>query len=1583
MNDPGLSGSSIDPTASDPTSQILGTQRAAGSTTAAMPGVVAAAATQPDSTDLAQASAALKWGADTRNSLEAMDAGHQAQAFGGLSQDQQKILVGVGYKPVPANTGGVGGALERAVNPGHLIGDVLGGLGVASRAVKRVANTGLIALYGAVNQDVKAQGITGWSAAWKAAGDPNFVLGNTNILKSINTGLDPQFWDIALDQAKGYNAQYLMGKYGVDQATAAMHAPGFDKAVSTLTAMKPSVGRTIALSLSQIRNPMGKDTSGDRNGAVQGNASLFPGLLPGVKSGADILPGVKGPQFSGFNLTSGAADATWTVLTDPVTYASASAGDLLKARYAIKTAEDVDRISQLAGAQRGLNYVASLADDGNYGQIARQFPAWQQGGMIQRAADFFNGIKAAGEAVDSTHVVDFLRNEVALTAVEGGSAGRMVGDVRAAMPHLSALGPAALALKDTTSDALNRLANSTAINIPGTTTNLQPIRATARFLTGMSNLYLRYGDGFDPLGPESPNVIRQVGRLSGLSAPQTDELVNDWVNGDLSVRRNIYKATVDQAYASLGSDFTGSNIPTTPLGEMHAAAMGALDKEASGAVYGHDINGNPVGVRSLADGSQQALGLYEHQLTQNWHVPDLGKIAQAQWQTGVVARSLNLLHVPTEWAQGGAQAFMRNWKLLTIMRPAMGVRVGGEEAAAAIMRDGLLPWLDSKQAVAATSKAIEAGASSVPDVVDWIQKNGQMWSNALDDLPRLRAAQIQYRMFGEDMVPPMHGITNVAEPEAIDNALQDAAPHGGALPKLTQWTPTGDYKSLSRGNPYALYWWQRELQHLPESGIHMAALKGAESAVAGAEGSRLLVGADGVYSIGGGSLEIPGSAGVKALGDGSVAAVGYRDRLAAAQAAVEQYLLGDGAGLVNRAGIAQTTLDGGIVGVNATQEDAIHDWAREAAKGTLALTHSPDGAPIRDVIDPILAGQVPGVKDLANIDPEMVPKAFVGREVSAHFQNPFQALGSKFFEKVVDPVIANLSRQPILNTELAKALTDLAPQEEALAARIGAANAAQITEENAVNMALDRMSKFIHNPEVRSQFEQMHPSLTPFWFAKRQFYERWGRTLAENPLAVRGAQLTMNGLRDMGVVTKDQNGEDIFSYPATGIAQKVLATGVAKVFGGATIPVTVPFTSKVKYLSAGTADGIAPGSGFAGFGPFVGMSLSLGRTLWPELGSKVEQAALGDQGAGQGVLSHLLPSWARSLGASINGNPDATGETNQLASAMNYAIASMAAAGQMPAENAPAGEQQQFISRVRQWARTILLLRAGLGLGAPAAPSMDVLGQMKPEYLSLLSTLPINEASAAFMKMDPNATPWTVFQTTSESGGMKPLPADAVAGQFLDQHAGFVNKYGATASWFIPSGDGNLDSATWNAEFAAALRVRKTPEQFSQAVDTASDATVYYQNKAVFQQLSKGLKGAALTAVQNNWSKWKDAYLATRPVFADQLAQAGTRATERANALDSLTTALADPRAPQGADTAAMSALLSGYNQYKDLIGQLKGQTSTAASSARKQITGGFLAWAGQFTNQRAVDLFNQLIGPDVQDPTTGETSSIGAAANG
>lgn len=1565
-----LPGDLPDPTAQDPTSQVLATQRLGGTTTASMPGVVSAAATQQDSPDVVQASAALKWGVDTRTSLEGMDRDHQVQAFSGLNEAQQKILLGVGYQPQqPQESVGqsVLGAVKRAVtSPRHLLDDVLGTIGAPSRAVKRVANTALLRLYGS---SFKGEGISTWSGAWQEAGDPGFVIGNTDVLKKFNTGLDPQYWDVALDAARGYNQAYLMGKYGVDQATAAMKAPGFGTAVDAMNMMHASVGRTIAMALATLR---------------VGGQPVFKGLQPGAKASFSPIPFANvGPKYDPSHVLSGATDAVWTLGTDPVQYASAGTAALLKARYAINSAADVERVAALPSAQRGLNYVADLADKGNYGQIAREFPAWSQGGMLQRAADYFGDLKDAGQTIDSGAVTDFLKQEVGLTAVESGRAPQIIGDIREGMPHLSALGQGALALKGAASDALNRLANVPDINIPGTTTNINPVSAVGKFLKGMSNLYVAMPDGFDPLGAQSPQVIRQVAGLSGMSNTQVDELVNDWIAGDLGVRRQIYKGLVDQVYTALGSDFTGSNIPTTPLGEIHQATMGAIQKDAAGGVYGHDIEGNPVGLRTMADGTQQALGLYEHQLSQNWSIPDLRKVAQAQWQTGVVGKAMDLLHIPTEWTQGGAQAFTRNWKLLTIMRPAMGLRVGGEEAAAQIMRDGLVPWLDSKQAVAATSKAITSGAQSVDDIVKWIADNGEMWSNAAEDLPRLRAAQLQYRMFGEDMVPPMHGLTNVAEPEGIDAALKDAAPHGGVTPKLTQWTPSGEYKSLDRGNPFALYWWQRDLQHVPTSGIHMAALEGAENAVAGDSGLRLILQPDGTYARSAATLEPAGAAAAKTLGTGSPADVTYADRLASATQAVENYLNGDGAGLLKRAGIAQTTADGKIVGLDATQSQAVHDWAREAAQGTLALTHSPSGDPIPEIIDALKSGTVPGVKDLADLDADLVPKAFIGRQLSATFKNPFQSLGSKFFEKVVDPVIVNLSRQPILNTELAKALQDLAPTEANLASVIGAKNAASIVEENAMGMALDRMNKFVHNPEVRSQFEQMHPSLTPFWFAKRQFYERWGRSIAQNPGSVRTAQLAMNGLRDMGVVTKDQNGDDIFNYPAMGVTQKVLSTLVGRVFGHSALPVTIPFTSKVKYLSAGTADGVAPGSGFAGFGPFVGMSLSLARTIWPEMGSKVEQAALGDHGAGQGVLSHLLPSWSRSAISAVTGNPDSTGETNQLASAMNYAIASMSAAGLAPPEDAPAGEQQQFISRVRQWARTILMLRAGLGLTAPAAPSMDVLGNLKPEYIQLLNDLPINEATAAFMKLNPDATPWTVFQTTSQAGGIKPLPADAAAGQFMDQNSGFVNKYGATASWFIPSGDGKLDNATWNAEFAAGLRARKTPEEFAQAVDTASDSTVYYQNKAIFTQMSKGLKGAALSHMQQQWSKWKTAYLATRPVFADQLAQAGTRSTERANSISALETALSDPGAPQSPDTHALTLLFNGYNEYEAMLAQLKGRNSSAASATRKAVTSSFISWANTLSNQRAIDAFNQLIGPDLVDPTTGESASIGTATNG
>lgn len=1523
----------------DPASNLIATQRAGGTPTSTMPGVVAAAAAQPDGPSVIKAAAALKYGADTRDMLDRMDLDHQATAFNALDARSKQILVNVGYKP-PNHS-----ILATLAHPSEYLGDLLKAVAAPLKLVHRVINTGIIEAEQDHGMMANGQSTAGLSGAWAAAGDGNFVIGGKNMLNTIKTGLDPQYWDIALGTAQGENAEYLMGKFGIDAYKAATSAPGWSDAVGVLNGMKASPGRQIAMALATLA-PSAEDKRKD----------FFDSRGVGAIAG-----------HSPDSILSGGLDAVWSVLTDPLAKVTKAATAASHARYAIQDAEDVTRILNVSpAAQKGVQTVADLAKAGDYAGIAQQFPTWTGSGIMNRFIGYTKAAVADGAAIDSEHVAGFLKQEVGLEAMSNGIAPKVMtaSPYLAAVPKVGLVDPVKLVLKNGIGDALDKLGNlARSSDSTVAKAAAAPVRSVARYLNGMSNIYMAHPGGFDPLGPDAHNVVSQVADLTGLARPQREELVNSFLAGDLAAKRTIYNSIVDQAYSALGSDYSGASTPMTAVGKLHQATAGALSREM-GNVYAHDLSGAPLGVRDMFDGSSQALGLYEHQLSTNWSLPNLREIGQAKWVDSFASKALTrpVEAVAKGWGWGGdygdlaqalsgkGQAFTKVWKAGAIFRPALGVRVGGEEGLGQIARDGVMPYLEARQAAKGVQAAVESGASTRDEILQWMQDNEKFWHvdpGAVSGLPMDRAAAVAYDHFGAAVAPPMKQV-GMIEPTGIENALgHDVVGPGAAVPKRLQFTPTGDFKSISGiGNPNAYYWWQQDLAHIPGSQIHMAA------------------------------LAHPGD-------------------LPAATQAVEDLLNSEGmAALVKRAGISTVTGDGTQVVDDVTRSQAIHDWAVDAAKGTFGLTHDSNGAPIPEVMEMLTGGIVPGIKELRELDPSMVPQALIGRELVPHLPNVFDAFVNKGFEKVIDPMVIGLSRRPGFTTELAKQLDSLAAQEADLANVVGAETAAKLTEEKAMGQALSNFGKFIHNPDVRSAFEQMHPAITPFWFAKRQFYERWGRTIAANPYAVREGQLLMNGLRSMGVVTQDQNGDDQFSYPATGALQGLLHKTVGNIFGG-NLPISVPFTSKVKFLSAGTAEGLMPENGFMGFGPFVSIPLDRLRNMFPEVSVPVPGTNVnlnpqgvsnflqGPRGSGQsGVISQVVPSWMRSLfGTFMQNSDDIHASSNQMGSAMNYAIAQLASQGKMPAEDAPAGEKQQFINDVRNWARTALFTRAIVGMNGPAAPSLDTLGEVKPEYLKLLQTLPLDQAIATFMKLHPTSSAWTTFSTTAPVGGQVPLPANAAAGDFMSKNTDFMHKHGTAATWFIPSAPGGLDSSTYNTEFAMGLRERRAPGDFYNAVQTAGDSQLYYTMKDQYDAATKGLHGAYKTQLTQQWTNWKDTYLSTRPLFAEQLAMGGQRAAERVNALDALGTALQDPKAPAGPDTEAMSTLLNGYDVFKGQMQSFAGQRSAMATNLKRAVEQQFADWATSINNDRAKQVFTTLIKPGLpSNQAIGNTTTVTAS---
>ena len=295
------------------------------------------------------------------------------------------------------------------------------------------------------------------------------------------------------------------------------------------------------------------------------------------------------------------------------------------------------------------------------------------------------------------------------------------------------------------------------------------------------------------------------------------------------------------------------------------------------------------------------------------------------------------------------------------------------------------------------------------------------------------------------------------------------------------------------------------------------------------------------------------------------------------------------------------------------------------------------------------------------------------------------------------------------------------------------------------------MIPYIHNPEMRTQFEDYHRNLFPFLFAQRQFLQRWGRTFADSPSAVRELQLTMNGLRTSGIVHRDQNGNDYFYYPGSQYVTEMLTSTLNQLGIHATVPFMEPFTGQVKYLMPGLSNPVTPS-----VGPFAAISMKEGEKLFPEMAG-FNNAVLG-QGSTESPVQQFLPSIVNRLYEALG--PAESGSQLMTTTAM-FAKYLDATGHGLP--NNPTRPANRAVRReAHEWARSLLVARAMLGFVLPATPNADLdPDNLDSRYKTLLSQLPYEQATTQFIKEHPDAVAYTVPSTQgSTEGGLPSTQAD-------------------------------------------------------------------------------------------------------------------------------------------------------------------------------------------------------------------------------
>jgi hypothetical protein len=545
-------------------------------------------------------------------------------------------------------------------------------------------------------------------------------------------------------------------------------------------------------------------------------------------------------------------------------------------------------------------------------------------------------------------------------------------------------------------------------------------------------------------------------------------------------------------------------------------------------------------------------------------------------------------------------------------------------------------------------------------------------------------------------------------------------------------------------------------------------------------------------------------------------------------------------------------------------------------------------------------------------------------------------------------------------------------------------HADQAAVEGALTNTLNQVLPFIDDHRFRSMFAVQMRGLMPFFFAEEQFIKRWMRTLAADPASFRRAQLTMQGIRDMGWVHTDEHGNEVFYYPGGEYIGEALAQAarvipgvnldpelvgsVSAAYVGQTAGALPGARSPIGGLFMGNASQIQYGTQAIGVSPIITIPLNDLVRRMPEnrVLTDIQETIVPEAGRNRGILASLLPSTLTDLGQAFVGSSD------QLASARLQAIQQLIATGQAPSEVDLAGNPvlaEQWFDQVDDAARVILGVRAVIGYVGPARPQVridEILsngGQDDPlnlfpgynlgaELASYSQHMPWDEAVTHLIeRYGPEVAPYTVFQTQRATGA--PLPATEEWLRWQQANSGVIDAYPLAATWFGPlAAPDDADAYSQQArltQLTSGLRVLKSEDEFVEDIFVARASGVYWEVKDLHDAYMATETDPELRRAEDTkWSQWSATYRAEYPVFGQALTSGDAR-LRRSRTIDQMTLMLTDRDAPPLDNLSEVGMLHEGFIRWRVMDAQLRDDQSRIGREMREAERISFVNWAQSY----------------------------------
>lgn len=590
-------------------------------------------------------------------------------------------------------------------------------------------------------------------------------------------------------------------------------------------------------------------------------------------------------------------------------------------------------------------------------------------------------------------------------------------------------------------------------------------------------------------------------------------------------------------------------------------------------------------------------------------------------------------------------------------------------------------------------------------------------------------------------------------------------------------------------------------------------------------------------------------------------------------------------------------------------------------------------------------------QELRNIPLEQRPKGVSGEVLEFHLGNVYQRVVSDGFKRLIDPVINHLSREPIYFNEFASQYKALKPLVES----------GKMTDDAAFTLAQIRATRAvipqIHNTALRSQFAILATNFMPFYFAQEQALKRAGHLIRRNPAAFRKYQLVSQGLHDPAFVQPDGFGGRHVVFPLVGEYGAAAMGWMSHVplvgnYVQAGLPLTVE--GNVESLSSVLPDLAMPKSS-----PFAAIALSKIAAIDPAM-MPIANKVLGDQGFNEELIKALIPNTAiRSAVLAMKASDSDTVYSNAVMTAMQAAYYH----GQMPdPATATPHEIQKFIQRIRNNARSVLMVKALFAEVSPLSPSVSNADKgFREEFTQLLDKMPYDQALHKFLhEHGDKAISYTIAKTQTDTGAYVPYTTDVF--NYLSSHEDLLAKHPWGAAFSAPTGGHSQDSnslSTYNELLRTGLSERRTPEQFFDAIHSAVGVQEYVQAKKAFDAKLAEVAGteaasteparfdgstsssspstSAEAALRSAFDEWKTVdFQLANPIAYDHLFGKESE-TQAYRAYQDIVQMFNENAAPATEQASKLLTLVQGYEATRAKLAQMGDGTGDRSLGSQRQ----------------------------------------------